>query len=238
MGTGAPKTRVGAVMWIAGPVQYLIAQLVAQAAWRTPYSWKVNPLSDLGAVRCQRTGSGYPLPRYVCSPLHGVVNASVIALGILLAGGVLLTGSCWGSGVVSRGARILLMVGAAGSVMVGLVPEDANLSLHVLAAFVGIVVGSCGFVLAGLIRRGSPLSRLRPVTLPLSILAVTASVLLFTGAFRLATSAAWNGLPYFPCAAGWSSRGSSCCAKPPGVRELVRLVARRPAAYAACRHRD
>lgn len=31
---------------------------------------------------------------------------------------------------------------AAGSVMVGLVPEDANLSLHVPDAFVGIVVGS------------------------------------------------------------------------------------------------
>ena len=102
MGTGRPKIRVGAVMWIAGPVQYLIAQLVAQAAWRTPYSWMVNPLSDLGAVHCQRTGSGYPLPRYVCSPLHGVVNTSVIALGILLAGGVLLTASCWGSGTASR----------------------------------------------------------------------------------------------------------------------------------------
>jgi hypothetical membrane protein len=70
-----------------------------QAAWRTPYSWMVNPLSDLGAVHCQRTGSGAPLPRYVCSPLHGVVNASVIVLGVLLAGGVLLTSSCWGSGV-------------------------------------------------------------------------------------------------------------------------------------------
>jgi hypothetical membrane protein len=81
-------------MWIAGPAQYLIAQLVAQAAWRIPYSWMVNPLSDLGAVHCQRMGSGYPLPRYVCSPLHGVVNASVIVLGVLLAGGMLLTASC------------------------------------------------------------------------------------------------------------------------------------------------
>lgn len=181
MSTGRPAIRVGAVMWIVGPVQYLMAQLVAQAAWRTPYSWMVNPLSDLGAVHCQRTGSGYPLPRYVCSPLHGVVNASVIALGILLAGGVLLTASCWGGGAVSRAARILLLVGAAGLVMVGLVPEDVNLSLHVLGAFVAIVVGNCGFVLAGLIRRSSPLGRLRPVTLPLSILALAAAVLLFTG---------------------------------------------------------
>ena len=181
MSTGRPKIRGGAVMWIAGPVQYLIVQLVAQAAWRTPYSWMVNPLSDLGAVHCQRTGSGYPLPRYVCSPLHGVMNASVIALGVLLAGGVLLTAPCWGSGVAFRSARILLIAAAAGSVMVGLVPEDVNLSLHLLGAFLGIAVGNCGFLLAGLVRRTSPLGSLRPVTLPLSILAMAATMLLFTG---------------------------------------------------------
>ena len=68
---GQLKIRAGAIMWVAGPVLFLIAQLAAQSAWRTPYSWMVNPLSDLGAVDCRRTGSGYPLPRYVCSPLHG-----------------------------------------------------------------------------------------------------------------------------------------------------------------------
>ena len=113
MSTGQPKIRGGAVMWIAGPIQYLIAQLIAQAAWRTPYRWMVNPLSYLGAVHCQRTGSGYPLPGYVCSPPRGVVNASVIVLGVLLAGGVLLTSSRWGSGAASRGARILLIAAAA-----------------------------------------------------------------------------------------------------------------------------
>jgi hypothetical membrane protein len=198
MSTGWPKIRVGAVMWIAGPVQYLTAQLVAQAAWRTPYSWMVNPLSDLGAVHCRRTGSGYPLPRYVCSPLHGVVNASVIALGVLLAGGVLLTAPCWGGGVASRGARILLIAGAAGSVMVGLVPEDVNPGLHVLGAFAGIVVGNGGFVLAGLTRRSSPLGRLRPVTLPLSILALTAAVLLFTGGIPAGDFGGVERLAVFP----------------------------------------
>ena len=115
-----------------------------------------------------------------------------------LAGGVLLTASCWGGGAVSRAARILLLAGAAGSVMVGLVPEDVNLSLHVLGAFVGIVVGSCGFVLAGLIRRSSPLGRLRPVTLPLSILAVTAAVLLFTGGIPAGDFGGVERLAVFP----------------------------------------
>ena len=74
-------------------------------------------------------------------------------MGILLAGGVPLTACCWGHGAASRGARSLLIASAAGLVMVGLVPEDVNLRLHVLGVFVAIVVGSCGFVLAGLIGR-------------------------------------------------------------------------------------
>lgn len=176
-------------MWIAGPLLFLIAQFVAQSAWRTPYSWMANPISDLGAVHCQRTGTGYPLPRYVCSPLHGVMNVSVVALGVLLAGGVLLTARCWGRGVASRGARSLLIVAAAGAVLVGLVPEDVNLGAHVLGALFGIAVGNGGLILAGLIRRASPLGRLRPLTLPLGIVAMAATVPLFTGL----TPAAWFG---------------------------------------------
>ena len=34
---GKLKIRVGAIMWIAGPVLFLIGQLVAQSAWRTRY---------------------------------------------------------------------------------------------------------------------------------------------------------------------------------------------------------
>ena len=74
----------------------------------------------------RNNSSGHTRP----SPLHGIVNASVIALGILLAGGVLLTASCWGPGAASRSARILLIAGAAGSVMVGLVPVSRVCDHH------------------------------------------------------------------------------------------------------------
>ena len=125
---------------------------------------------------------------------------------------MLLTARCRGSGIASRGARSLLIVAAAGSVLVGLVPEDVNPDLHLLGAFPGIAAGNCGFILAGLIRRTSPLGRLRPLTLPLSILAIAATVLLFTGD-RPPVSGAWNGLPSTRSAAGWSSQASTCCAK-------------------------
>jgi hypothetical protein len=67
---------------------------------------------------------------------------------------------------------------ALGSVLVGLVPEDVHLGVHLLGAVLGIGVGNCGFILAGLIGRTSPFGRLRPLTLPLSILAMAATVLL------------------------------------------------------------
>jgi len=195
---GQLKIRVGAIMWIAGPVLFLIGQLVAQSAWRTRYNWMANPISDLGAVHCQRAGTGYPLPRYVCSPLHGVMNVSVVALGALLAGGVLLTARCWGPGAASRGARSMLTAAAAGTVLVGLVPEDVNLNVHLLGAVLGIAVGNCGFILAGLISRTSPLGRLRPLTLPLGILAMAATVLLFTGRTPAAGFGGMERLAVYP----------------------------------------
>jgi hypothetical membrane protein len=194
------KIRAGAIMWIAGPVQYLVAQLVVQSAWRTPYSWRTNPLSDLGAVRCQHSST--PLPRYVCSPLHGILDASMITLGLLLAGGVLLTACCWGHGLASRGARSLLIVAAAGICLVGLVPEDANLTVHVLGAILGIGVGNAGFILAGLVTRTSPVGRLWPVALPLGLVAMAATVLMFGGYTSVTGFGGMERLAVYPLR-GW-----------------------------------
>jgi hypothetical membrane protein len=179
----SPKSRAvkaGAVAWIAGTVQFFIAELVAQSAWRTPYSWAMNAISDLGAVHCGSTGTANPPPRYVCSPLHTVLNTSAITLGILLASGAILTSPAWGPGAASRAGRALLAAAGAGLVLAGLKPEDVNLNLHVLGAFLLFGAGSTGFVLAGLTRRESPLGRLRALTLPLGITAVTATWLMFS----------------------------------------------------------
>jgi len=55
-----------------------------------------------------------PPPRFVCSPLHAVLNTSAVALGVLLVAGVLLTGPAWGAGAVSRAARALLVAAGPG----------------------------------------------------------------------------------------------------------------------------
>jgi hypothetical membrane protein len=179
----SPKSRAvkaGAVAWIVGTVQFVIAELVAQSAWRTPYSWATNAISDLGAVHCGSTGAANPPARYVCSPLHAVLNTSAITLGILLISGTILTSPAWGPGAASRISRTLLVAAGAGMILAGLKPEDVSLNLHVLGAFLIFAAGSTALVLAGLTRRESPLGRLRVLTLPLSITAVTATWLMFS----------------------------------------------------------
>jgi hypothetical membrane protein len=172
--------RAGALAWIAGTGQFLVTGLVVQSAWRTPYSWAGNAISDLGAVHCARTGAGNPPDRYVCSPLHATMNASFFALGLLLACGVLLTGPAWGRGFAVRNARGLLIAAGGGMILAALRPEDVNLNLHVLGALLIMGTGNIGFALAAAARRGSPVGRLRWLTLPLSLVALVATGLMFT----------------------------------------------------------
>jgi hypothetical membrane protein len=68
-------------------LQYFVAQVIAASAWEPPYSWRLNAISDLGAVGCGPFDG-----RSVCSPLNGVMNASFILLGLAMtAGSVLLS---------------------------------------------------------------------------------------------------------------------------------------------------
>ena len=114
--------------------------------------------------------------------------------------------------------------------MVGLAPEDVNPSLHLLSAFVGIVVGDCGFVLAGLIKRSSPLGRLRPVTLPLGILAVAAAVLFFTGGIPAGDFGEVERLAVFPLRCWMVIAGIFLLRDTAQGAGTVRLAARRTAA--------
>ncbi|MFD0359873.1 DUF998 domain-containing protein [Nocardia sp. GCM10030253] len=53
---------------------YLLAELVTATAWKTPYSFRHDTISDLGITTCTPN---------VCSPLHLVMNATFVALGLL-----------------------------------------------------------------------------------------------------------------------------------------------------------
>ncbi|AYF79224.1 DUF998 domain-containing protein [Nocardia yunnanensis] len=53
---------------------YVVAELVTATAWRTAYSFRYDTISDLGVTACTPS---------VCSPLHLVMNATFVALGLI-----------------------------------------------------------------------------------------------------------------------------------------------------------
>jgi hypothetical membrane protein len=134
----APRLEVilGGAAWIVATLQYAIVQVVVAAAWHhPPYSWLGNYISDLGNTVCGRFTVPHGTPAYVCSPMHSAMNASFIITGILTIAGALLLRSSWPRSRATTVALVLWVITGLGKIVVGLVPENTNISLHLLAAF-------------------------------------------------------------------------------------------------------
>ena len=141
----ASRIRLGGALLALGTVQFLVAHVVVQNAWERPrYSWWTNYISDLGAVGCAPV-----LGNDVCSPLHAAMNTAFVLQGVLLLAGVLLTANAW----AARGNRRVwqVMVGLSGVswIVVGLVPEDVDLTVHSIGALPIFILGNVALVVAG-----------------------------------------------------------------------------------------
>ncbi|GAA3587627.1 hypothetical protein GCM10022198_08970 [Klugiella xanthotipulae] len=145
---------MGCLAWLL-QLQFLVVNVIAQLAWphdTAPYSLMSNAVSDLAAVSCGTVaGSGV----YICSPLHVLMNVSLVTNGILMLVGAL----SFGVGHLTETtrlttARALLALAGAGTVIVGLAPEDVALVPHVVGAGMMMVLGNLGFLLLGLLMRG------------------------------------------------------------------------------------
>ena len=125
-----------------------MAEQVARHAWTTPYRWSQNLISDLGAVTC----GNYPLEsdRYICSPLHTVMNTSFIVQGLFIAGGALLLRRLFLSGQLAMTAYALPVVAGLSLSVVGFVPEDVGSPLHGIAAAIHLMSGNLALILFGL----------------------------------------------------------------------------------------
>ncbi|MEU3075080.1 DUF998 domain-containing protein [Streptomyces laurentii] len=150
------RVRIGYAAWIVGVVQFFVVHGIAESAWTTPYSWAHNNISDLGNAVCALRSE--PEPRYICSPEHGLMNGSFIALGVLFLLGVVLTGGAlWRRGPAAMAARVLLAGAGAGFALAGLAPADVNENTHVLGALLIMLLGNAGLVLTGFVLvRGVP----------------------------------------------------------------------------------
>ncbi|WP_445155191.1 DUF998 domain-containing protein [Arthrobacter sp. Hor0625] len=166
------RSYVGALAKLS-VLQYFVAEAAVIGAWAgpEPYSRRTGYISDLGALGCG-TFSG----RDVCSPAHLLMNASFVVQGLgMIVGALLLTsavvgvaaragarlaaGSGWRStAVAALAARVLGAGAGAGTVIVGLVPEDAGSVWHLVGALLYFAAGGLALLLVGwLWRRQTPL---------------------------------------------------------------------------------
>src|SRR5258707_608952 len=131
--------RRGAVVWMLA-IQFFIAQLIVQSAWTTPFSLTTNYISDLGNTTC----GPYPVDSsmYVCSPWHAWMNASFILLGVIILVGAALIQRAFPSGRTRTAGLVLLALAGPGEILVGLFPENVNITPHTIGAAAHFVSGN------------------------------------------------------------------------------------------------
>ncbi|MBI3624402.1 DUF998 domain-containing protein [Candidatus Saccharibacteria bacterium] len=134
---------IGPAFWILS-LQYYLVQVISAQAWSMPYSVQSNTISDLGNTVC-----GLYAGRYVCSPLHSLMNASFITLGItMVVGAVLIYQEFKESKATFIGFTFMAIAGL-GTLLVGLFPENGLVVLHVLGAALPFFVGNVGLIVLG-----------------------------------------------------------------------------------------
>ena len=177
-GPGRTPRVLAAVAWLIGTAQFFVVQLAAQAAWDTPFSWAHNNISDLAETGCRNApGDG----RWICSPLHPVMNLSFVLTGVCLALGALLLMKAARGNPMSHIAFSALILTGAGWVLAGVYPADVNENMHVLGALVIFVVGNAALVFASGAPSMSTLGRVS--TIMLGLIGFAAAFLHFGGVY-------------------------------------------------------
>jgi hypothetical membrane protein len=138
--------RWGGALWV-GCLQFFVAEAVAAGGFVGSYEYRRNYISDLGALSCGEN----------CSPLHSLMNASLVLQGALILAGAFMVWPLFPCGALSRLALGLVAASGFGVALVGLAPEDAALGWHYLGAAENLLFCNVGAVLLGvaLLREGS-----------------------------------------------------------------------------------
>lgn len=134
---------LGPIIWILS-IQYFIIQVLAAIAWSAsvPYSWRLNTISDLGNTVCGPFNG-----RLVCTPLHTLMNLSLVMLGLIMASGSLLIYQEFRESKLTRLGFSLMALAGFGTILVGVFPENTNSAFHVLGAALPFLIGNISLVI-------------------------------------------------------------------------------------------
>ncbi|UZX02005.1 DUF998 domain-containing protein [Arthrobacter sp. CDRTa11] len=161
--TASTRQYIGA--WsVLSVLQYFAAEAAVIGGWAgpQPYDRRTGYISDLGAVHC-----GVFDGRNVCSPLNWLMNASFVVQGLgmllgalLLSSGLLCIAARAGARVqpgrrkpwlAAIWVRIFIGTAGAGTVIVGLVPEDVGSGWHFAGAIMYFIAGALGLLVLGVL---------------------------------------------------------------------------------------
>jgi hypothetical membrane protein len=126
-------------------IQYFTVQLFVALQWSPPYSLSRNTISDLGNTACG-TWNG----RYVCSPLHTLMNVSFVVLGITMTLGSVLISRYFANGRAAGASFAAMAISGVGVMMVGFFPENSASTLHGLGAAIPFVLGNVSLIILAL----------------------------------------------------------------------------------------
>ena len=132
---------LGPIFWMLS-VQYFLVQIVVAAAWKVPFSLMRNTISDLGNTVCAPFSD-----RIVCSPLHGLMNASFIVFGVTMVVGSFFITSEFRKNAWSRAGFFGMGLAGLGTVLVGIFPENTVGTMHIIGAVLPFFVGNLSLVI-------------------------------------------------------------------------------------------
>lgn len=127
----------------------MIAQVIVASAWNPPYDWLNNYISDLGNTACGQFAVPHGVSAYVCSPLYPIMNASFVLSGVLTIVGAILLQRIWPPRRLTSVALVLWVITGLGKIVIGLVPENTNVPLHLIGAL-NIPIGCIAILLNSL----------------------------------------------------------------------------------------
>jgi hypothetical membrane protein len=161
--TASTRQYIGA--WsILSVLQYFVAEAAVIGGWAgpRPYDRRTGYISDLGALHC-----GIFDGRDVCSPLHWLMNLSFVVQGLgmllgalLLSSGLLCVAARAGARIqpghrkpwlAALWVRVLAGTAGAGTMIVGLVPEDAGSGWHYTGALMYFIAGALAVLVLGVL---------------------------------------------------------------------------------------
>jgi len=141
----------GAILFLLGSIEFLLGMAVTQVGYGPPaYSLTQNYISDLGATKCGVFhGATSLVGHYACSPWHVVFNASIVLLGLLLIFGAVLVRSAFPPRRSRNIGLLLLILAGIGAMGVGFSPEDVDIAVHSISAFLAFSASGFALIVLG-----------------------------------------------------------------------------------------